>query len=103
MKKFQKLSVAFLAVCSTSAFAVCTQTNNTVALLGVEGNGGMVYAQLANHGNQCSCNYARFKSENIDTDKALSILTAAKLSGKTVRVDFNDLQTCEFVKKVYLQ
>lgn len=94
---------AGLLLQSGSAFAACVQTNNTVGLTGLDNNNGSVYAAVTSPGNQCGCGFVRFTPANTDTDKALSILLAAKLSNTQVRIDVLDENNCSTGYRVYLQ
>ncbi|GAA6167632.1 hypothetical protein [Sessilibacter corallicola] len=89
-----------------SAFAqlYCAQYGNQLTgIIGLDSNNGSIYTNITSETNECSCREARFLPENTDTDKALSILLAARLSGKTVRIDFLEGQGCNSATRVYIQ
>ncbi|MBB5212002.1 hypothetical protein [Microbulbifer hydrolyticus] len=83
----------------------CTQTENQLnGLVGVDSaSGNLVYGSLVSEKNQCGCNFVRFKEQNADTQKSLSVLMAAKLARSTVRVDFQDSEDCNSGWRVYLE
>ncbi|GAB1624098.1 hypothetical protein AAOGI_41480 [Agarivorans albus] len=80
----------------------CVQNYNTIGLVGLDNPNGSLFASVSGHNNGCGCNYVRFYSKNTDTDKALSILTAAKLANKKVRIDLSDKNNCNSAYRVYL-
>ncbi|TVZ37143.1 hypothetical protein P886_1484 [Alteromonadaceae bacterium 2753L.S.0a.02] len=81
----------------------CAQSNNKVGFVGLDSAGGAIYVDVSEHSNQCGCNYVRFYPENSDTDKVLSILLAARLTEKRVRIDINDSNSCNSGYRVYIQ
>jgi len=88
---------------SSDLFAVsCVQNNNEVGLTGLDGPAGSIYVGISQSNKECSCNYFRFYSTNTDTNKALSILMSAKMSGKKVRIDILDSSNCNTGYRVYL-
>ena len=86
---------------SVSAF--CTQNNNKIGLVGLDSPDGMVFAAVGGHDNKCGCNAFRFQVKNTDTKMALSILLAARMSGKRVRIDAIDETDCNSAQRVYVQ
>lgn len=95
-------SIMIVAPSFASAGA-CTQTNNKVGFVGLDSSGGSIYVDVSEHSDQCGCNYVRFLPENADTDKVLSILLAARLAEKRVRIDINNSESCNTGYRVYLQ
>lgn len=82
----------------------CAQNNNQLTgLLGVIDSTGRLYVEVASVTKECGCDQIRFSSDNADTDKALSILLAAKVSSLNVRIDFLDSSDCDSAFKVYMQ
>lgn len=102
-KNLKFLSLVFMLLFAQNAFSVCSQTGNTVVFTGLDSGEGTIYADVREHNNQCSCNYVRFRPENTDTDKVLSILLAAKLSKNKVRIDFEAEGDCNSAERIYLQ
>jgi hypothetical protein len=102
MKLISVTAFLSFALVSSSVFAQCSQSNNEISLMGVESS-KVIYAELGSHSNECSCNHARFNVDDVDTDKVLSLLMSAKLSGNRVRIDFLDVQSCDGAVSVYLQ
>lgn len=85
------------------ANALCVQTNNKIGLTGLDNTNGQLYAGVAESSNQCGCQEFRFKENATDLDAALSLLIAAKLSDKLIRVDISDPNDCNSAIRVYLQ
>lgn len=82
----------------------CSQTSNTLdGLVGLDNSNGTVYAAFKSVNNECSCTSARFKPENTDVKAALSVLLAAKMSDKKVRIDFLNSTDCSTAYRVYVQ
>ncbi|NOU49339.1 hypothetical protein HG263_02095 [Pseudoalteromonas sp. JBTF-M23] len=85
------------------AYAACTQNGNSLPkLVGLDGSDGKVYADIESSGNECNCKYVRFLPENTDTNKALSILLAAKMANKKVRIDLSTSENCNSAYRVYI-
>ncbi|WP_185979258.1 hypothetical protein [Thiomicrorhabdus sp.] len=101
MKLFLKIAFFLSLVLANNVYAACTQTGNSIGLMGLAGS-GQIYASLSSHDNQCACNQARFYSKNADLDMVLSILMSAKLSGKKVRIDFLNYGQCSDAFKVFI-
>ena len=106
MKKI--ISIAIItALCSLFSFAAAAgglvaQHNNTITLMGVDGSDGHIFAGVTGS-TEGYCTAFRFYSARSDTDKILSILTAAKLAGKRVRVDLADSSDCNTAFRAYIQ
>ena len=97
-------TLLFLAHSASAQTQFCAQKNNTLNnLLGLDSSSGTIYANISSPTNECSCTQARFSSSNTDTDKALSILLAARLADQQVRIDFIEGQGCNAAVRVYLQ
>lgn len=110
---FRKLSLLIKAFvfCSTFVFSQfaaaqgCTQNSNTIGMVGMDGkNGdsGMVYVSVSGHNNGCNKSYFRFKSSNTDVDMALSVLMAAKMANKKVRIDLINKDDKNSAFRVYI-
>ena len=85
-------------------YAACVQNNNKLTgLVGLDSSSGNIYANLSSTSNECSCSYVRFKETSTDTNKTLSILLAAKMADKKVRVDISDENSCDTGYRVYVQ
>lgn len=102
------MRLAFVSALLITAFSAgakeCTQNNNVLSgLVGLDGSDGRVYTYLQSESNECGCKDARFMPNNADTEKALSILMAAKIADKKVRVDFKDENSCRSGYRVYIQ
>lgn len=83
----------------------CTQNYNTVGFVGMDGqvgDSGMLYVAVSGHNNGCNKNYFRFKASETDTDMALSILLAAKMAGKKVRIDLKNKDDRNSAYRVYI-
>lgn len=52
---------------------------------------------------QCSCATIRFTRANTYIKMVLSILLAAKMAEKKVRIDFLDVNSCNSAYRVYVQ
>ena len=65
----------------------CVQQNNSVGFFGLDNVDGSVYASVGGHNNGCNCSSIRFFPNNAKVDMVLSMLTAARLANKTVRID----------------
>jgi hypothetical protein len=103
MKRFLMVTVV-MGICSLlsfSAMAAESQTNNTVNMVGVDGSDGRVFVSVSGYSSG-SCSYFRFLPGNTDTDKILTVLTAAKLSGKKVRIDTIS-SNCDTGYRAYIQ
>ncbi|MBI3561504.1 MAG: hypothetical protein HY080_07305 [Gammaproteobacteria bacterium] len=79
------LLVGYAALCAP-AYAL-SQNGITVTLTGAEGNGSQAYIGLSPNPNGCLNNGIYFINPG-EVGKTLAIAVAAKLSGKTVRIDF---------------
>ena len=89
---------------ASSVYASCTQySNKLTGLLGLGAGGTLIFADVSSNSNACSCAEVRFKPENTDINIALSILLAARLSGKEVRIDLKDAEDCDSANNVYIQ
>jgi len=93
-----------LIMCSPLSFAeTCTQNNNTLnGLVGLDGS-STIYASISSSSNECSCTSVRFSETNADTKIALSILLAAKMANKKVRIDLLDKTNCNTGYRVFVQ
>lgn len=100
-----------VALCSTLFFSQlaaaqgCTQNNNTVGFVGMDGkvgDSGMVFVSLSGHNNGCEASYVRFKASETDVDMALSILLAARMADKKVRIDLKDKNDKNSAYRVYI-
>lgn len=93
-----------LGLMSFNANSVCVQNNNELTgLVGLDGGNGLVYATTTSVNNECACARVRFRPENTDTDKALSILLSAKMANMKVRIDLLDENNCDSAFRVYIQ
>ncbi len=101
MKYF--IGVALFMISVSTMAATCAQHKNTMrALVGVESVSGNLYAALSSPSKSCGCTYARFSHANVDTKLILSLLLTAKLSDKTVRIDFLNNGDCNSAYRAYL-
>lgn len=101
---FKAFSVGLLFVFSNLTYAACTQTDNKLgSLVGLDSQGGMVYANVSSVSNQCACSSVRFKPNNTDVKMALSVLLSAKMAEKEVRVDLLDEGDCNSAYRVYVE
>ena len=105
IKIFKWTLLLIASVVAQASYAViCAQTNNSlVGLMGLDSQSGSVYAKVASTTNECSCNEIRFVPSNTDTKMALSILLAAKLADKKVRIDLLNPSDCNTGFRVYVQ
>lgn len=104
MNNYFKLMLFILScVLSQVTYAACTQTGNSLSSLVGVGYAGVIYANVTSVDNQCSCTTVRFYESNVDTNKVLSILLAAKFANKKVRVDFIDANDCDTADRVYIE
>lgn len=93
-----------LVFVSNGAYSRCIQNNNELLnLVGLDSASGVVYATTTSSSNECSCSHVRFKPENTDTKMALSVLLAARMAGKEVRIDLIDASDCNSAYRVYLE
>lgn len=102
------LQFVFLSVFSmysqVSFAEACTQNNNELnGLVGLDSSSGTIYASISSNTNECSCTNVRFTEANTDTKSALSILLAAKMADKKVRIDLLDKTNCNTAYRVYIQ
>lgn len=88
---------------SHAVFSACIQTNNTVGLVGSNMGSNVAYASLSGGSKQCSCNEVRFNDTNADVKTAVSILLAAKMGDKTVRVDMPSSGDCDSAYSVFIE
>ncbi|UTM58314.1 hypothetical protein L4174_005590 [Photobacterium sp. CCB-ST2H9] len=105
MKKMMKLSLllACTVYSQASLAEICSQNYNELpGLVGLDSASGNIYATTRSNTNECSCSEVRFTKENTDTDTALSILLAAKMANKKVRVDLKDKNDCNTAYRVYV-
>lgn len=87
-----------------SLAASCTQnSNNLNGLVGLDSGAGNIYASIISTPNECGCRHVRFAPANTDTKSALSILLAAKMANKKVRIDLLDKTNCDTAYRVYIQ
>ena len=105
MKKF--ITAALITIiCSLFSLGatagVVAQTNNVIGLMGVDSTSGVIYVAVSGYSGG-SCSQIRFNNANADTDKILSVLTAAKLAGKRVRIDLADGADCNSGWRAYIQ
>ena len=86
MKKiivYLALSVLSLSASAANIYGV------TPSLVGIEGNGGAIYVGLTDNAPGCLYGGIYFNGGTIDDRKAeLGVAMAAKLAGKTVRIDY---------------
>ena len=103
--KFFLILITFAMFGASNAFAKGgVQTKNKLPnLLGLDSASGTVYATVSSTQNQCNCKAVRFTPGRTNTEMALSILLAAKLSKKTVRVDLLEEGNCTSAYRVYLE
>lgn len=100
-----KYVLILLLAVSSSAFAEeCQITGANVGFTGLDGGDSRIFTTISNHTTSgCSCSYIRFYPTRSDTDKALSILLAARFSGKTVQIDLEDTANCNSAYSVYVE
>ena len=106
MKNLVKIAfLSMVAMYSQVSFAEpCSQNNNTLSgLVGLDSSSGTIYAVISSNTNECSCTTVRFTEGNTDTKSALSILLAAKMANKLVRIDLLDKTSCNTAYRVYIQ
>ncbi|KDM92835.1 hypothetical protein [Photobacterium galatheae] len=105
MKKMMKLSLilACTVYSQASLAEACSQNYNELPdLVGLDSSSGRIFASVRSSTNECSCTHVRFTKENTDTNTALSILLAAKMANKKVRVDLKDKTDCDTAYRVYV-
>jgi len=83
--------------------AVCSQHGNKIGFFGLDSHEGQVYASVSEHNNGCSCSRFRFRPSNTKTDMVLSILMAARLAEKKVRVDLKNASDCNSAYRIYIE
>ncbi|MEP0176633.1 MAG: hypothetical protein ABJH28_09255 [Paraglaciecola sp.] len=88
---------------AAASSANCSQKNNTVGFMGVDGGDGKIYVAVSDHNGGCDTNSFRFKPDNADTDKILSVLLTAKVANMKVRIDVIDSTDQNSAYKVYLE
>ena len=98
--KFIFIPLTFIS--STVYATGCTQSNNKIGLVGVDHTNGTIYAGVSQHNNGCSCSSVRFTPANADEKSVLSVLLAAKLAEKKVRIDLKDNNNCNSAYRVYI-
>lgn len=103
MNKFFKVLLFVMASAFSNISFACTQDNNLIGLMGLDNSSGTIYMSVLSSSNQCSCTSVRFTAGNADTKMVLSILMAAKLAEKKVRVDLLDAKNCNSAYRVYIQ
>lgn len=103
MNKFFKITLFLVSGVFSNMALACMQQNNTIGMVGLDHPSGTIYVKVLSSSNECSCTGVRFTSANTDVEKALSILLAAKLADKKVRIDFLDANNCNSAYRVYLQ
>jgi hypothetical protein len=80
----------------------CAQSNITLnGLVGLD-YAGNIYASTSSNNEKCSCTSVRFREGNTDIKAALSILLAAKMADKKVRIDLLDKTDCNTAARVYI-
>jgi len=84
MKKL--LFILGMAMLSTEALAI-TQTNVTVGLVGMEGNGTQVYVGIDPNPNGCTSGGIYF-TVAAELNQVLSVALAAKMANKLARIDY---------------
>lgn len=92
-----------VAMSTQEAVANCVQNNNKLGLVGLDTSTGGIFAGVSDHDNGCACTAFRFMTANTDTKMALSVLLAARMSGKKVRIDALDGTNCNSAYRVYIQ
>ena len=86
---------AVLLMSSAQASASCSQTGNKLVLTGLDFS-KKIYAGISSDSpKNCGCGAVRFSPNTTDTSEILSVLLAAKVSGKTVRIDINVEGNCD--------
>ena len=83
----------------------CAQQQNVVGFVGmdgVSGGKGQIFVTVSGHNNDCGYDYFRFRAANTDVDQALSILLAAKMANKKVRIDLIDKADRNTAYRVYI-
>lgn len=103
MNRCFKVALFWVAASLSNIAFGCTQDNNSIAMVGLDSSAGTVYVSISSSSGQCSCTSVRFTSANTDTQMALSILMAAKLAEKKVRIDFLQANNCNSAYRVYIQ
>ncbi|AQT59185.1 hypothetical protein [Cellvibrio sp. PSBB023] len=103
MNKFLKITLLAASGMFSSMTLACTQNNNSIGMVGLDHPSGTVYVSVTSSSGQCSCSTIRFTSANTDTKMVLSILLAAKMAEKKVRIDFLDINNCNSANRVYVQ
>jgi hypothetical protein len=103
--KFFLILITFAMFGASSVHADrCVQTKNELPhLLGLDDVNDTVYASISSSENQCNCKEVRFAKHRTNPQMALSILLAAKLSNRTVRIDFEDGMNCNSAYRIYLE
>lgn len=88
---------------STNVYAGCVQNYNELSgLVGLDNPNGTVYADVKSASKECGCTNVRFYPTGTNTEMALSILMAAKVAGKKVRIDISDEDNCNSAYRVYI-
>jgi hypothetical protein len=98
------LMVTMFSVAGVASAGQCIQNKNTLHnLVGLDSKAGNLFVSLNSPNKECGCTHARFKAVETDTKMALSILMVAKMSDRTVRIDFLDDTDCNSAWRVYLE
>lgn len=106
------MSALMLSIVCTSATAYeptqCIQQHNAVTFTGLDGydtalQQGSVYLSISGGDNNCGCSFVRFYPTKTDTDAALSLAMAAKLSGSKVRIDLTKAGDCDSAHRIYIE
>lgn len=97
-------SIAFGLAASVSFGSTCVQNGNELSgLLGLDRTDGTIFVRTESSSNDCGCGNVRFTSSNTDVEMALSILLAAKMSDRTVRIDLLEAGNCNSAYRVYIE
>ena len=95
--------IALSAYSQACAAETCSQNRNELnGLVGLDSRAKTVYASVLSSSNECACSSVRFLEANTDTKMALSVLLAAKMANKKVRVDLLDKNDCNSAYRVYV-
>lgn len=98
------LFVIFAGLAASQAYAArCQQTD--IELVGTMGvtETGAIYVTTRESNRQCGCNNMRFSPARANTDHVMSVLLAARLANKKVRIDLENASNCNTAYRVYIQ
>lgn len=96
--------LAFVAMVISMPALSLQQVGVTVGMVGSEGNGKQAYVGISPNTNACFAGGIYFTKED-GVAKMLSVAMAAKLAGKTIRVDYekDDTTTKCVGRNIYIQ